>query len=403
MKKIVVIGGGYGGVSFAKEFSKYNLDAEVYLIDKNPYHFLQPEVYNFIANNYLISDVIIDLSTLAQGLGKSVYFFKEKIVNIDFDRNTVIGERYGLQYDYLVLAVGSRTFFPPIEGLRKHASGVKTLTRSLEFKQKFEQKILKKIQEGEKCYIERDKQFNIVVGGAGLAGVEIAAEMAYYAQKFFERIGFLCEGLSITLIEAADTILPGQHPFVLETAYRRLKSLGVNIITGKKIVKVEQDKVILEDRTEIKLDFLIWTGGIIGSTLIPRLGIKMNRKNQAIIDKFFRVEGYDNVFAIGDCAEIIDPYTGQIIPPTAQIAIQSGEIVAKHIKSLIEKRELKLKKPEFKGMVSALGGKYGVGMIKNSVKIKGYPAYIFKELVFKHYKIPLKVISKKGYKDLVKR
>lgn len=79
MKKIVVVGGGYGGVSFAKRFAKYNLDAEVYLIDKNPYHFLQPEVYNFIANKYLISDVIIDLSTLAQGLGKTVYFLKIRL------------------------------------------------------------------------------------------------------------------------------------------------------------------------------------------------------------------------------------------------------------------------------------------------------------------------------------
>ncbi|WP_457622603.1 NAD(P)/FAD-dependent oxidoreductase [Persephonella sp.] len=402
MKKIVVVGGGYGGVSFAKKFSKFNLDAEVYLVDKNPYHFLQPEVYNFIANKYLISDVIIDLSTLAQGLGKSVYFFKDKVVKIDFDKNTVIGEKFGLQYDYLILAVGSRTFFPPIEGLRKHSSGVKTLTRSLDFKQKFEQKILKKIQEEDKCYIEKEKQFNIVVGGAGLAGVEIAAEMAYYARVFFKKIGFLCEGLSITLIEAANTILPGQHPYVLEVAYNRLRSLGVDIITGKKITKVEPEKVFLEDGTEIKMDFLIWTGGIIGSTLIPRLGIKMNRKNQAYIDKYFRVEGFDNVFAIGDCAEIKDPDTGEIIPPTAQIAIQSGEIVADYIKSILKGEPLNYKKPEFKGMVSALGGKYGVGMVKNSFKVKGYPAYIFKELVFKHYKVPLKIISKKGYRELMK-
>ncbi|WP_456384053.1 NAD(P)/FAD-dependent oxidoreductase [Persephonella sp.] len=400
MKKIVVVGGGYAGVSFARMFSRLNADAEVYIIDQNPYQYLQPEVYNFIANKYLISDIIIDLSTLARGLGDRFFFFKEKVTYIDFDKNRIEGEKFGLNYDYLVLSVGSRTFFPPIEGLREHASGVKTLDRSLNFKQKFEKKILQKIKEEEKCYIQKDSQFNIVVGGAGLAGVEIAAEMAHYSREFFKKIGFLCDGLNISIVEAADRILPGIDPFVYETAYRRLKSLGVNIYTGKKIVKVDATDVYLEDGTCIKQDFFIWTGGIVASSLISKLGIKTNRRNQAIVDEYFNPEGIDNVFIIGDCGEIKDFRTGEVLPPMAQIAIQTGEITAGYINSLLKGSKPEPVSPVFRGMVSALGGRYGVGMIKNGIKFKGFPAYLFKEAVFLHYKLPLRYISKKGYRSL---
>ncbi|SNZ10079.1 NADH dehydrogenase [Persephonella hydrogeniphila] len=401
MKTVIVIGGGYAGLSFIRKFSRYNTDARVYLIDQNPYQYLQPEVYKFIANEYLISDIIIDLPTVAEGLGKSVYFFKDKITDVDFDKNKVYGERFDLEYDFLVIATGSRTFFPPIEGLREFAAGVKTLDRSLDFKQKFEKKIFQKIKEEDQCYITRENQFNIVVGGAGLAGVEIAAEMAAYSRKFFEKIGFLCNGLNITIIEAADRILPGMDSFVYETATKRLKDLGVNIITGKKIVKVDSENVYLEDGDFIKQDFFIWTGGIVASSLLPKLGIKLNKKNQAVVDRFFRPEGLKNVFVIGDSAEVKDLRTGIILPPMAQIAIQTGEITAEHIKNIIENRPLIEKSPYMKGMVSALGGRYGVGMIGNKIKFKGYPAYIFKEAVFKQYKIPLKIISKRGYRHLI--
>jgi len=402
MKKIVVIGGGYAGVSFAREFSRYNIDGEVYILDQNPYQYLQPEVYNFIANKYLISDIIIDLSTLAAGLGKNIQFFKEKVTYIDFNSQKVEGERFGLNYDYLVVAAGSRTFFPPIEGLREHASGVKTLERSLNFKQKFERKILEKINEEEKCYIDKDSQFNIVVGGAGLAGVEIAAEMAYYAKSFFKKVGFLCEGLNISIIEAADRILPGMDEFVYTTAYNRLKELGVNILTGKKIIKVDRENVYFHDGTSLKQDFFIWTGGIIASSILHKLNIKTNKRKQAIVNEFFNPEGLENVFIIGDCAEIKDYRTGEVLPPMAQIAIQTGQITARYIKELISGKKPAPEYPIFKGMVSALGGRYGVGMVRNGLKFKGFPAYLFKELVFIHYKMPLKLISKKGYRSLVK-
>ncbi len=401
MKRIVIAGGGYGGVALVRKLANHS-DIQVYLIDMNPFHFLQPEVYNFIANRYYLSQVIVDLFSFCRGVGKNVQFINDKVVGVDFEKNRVICESVEIEYDYLVLAVGSRTFFPPIEGLREYASGVKTLDKSLEFKQKFEREIYNRIKAEGTCPVDKYKRFNIVVGGGGLAGVEIAAEMAAYSIDFYRRAGFICEGVTITLVEALPTILYGLDKFLVETAYRRLTNLGVKIVTGKKIVKVEKNSVILEDGSSEYMDFLIWTGGIVGSSLLEKLNIETNRKRQAIIDEYFRVKGLKNVFAVGDCAEIRDLETGNILPPTAQLAIISGNIVGENLIRIIEGEKPVRKNPKLKGIISALGGKYGAGVLNMGVKlkIKGYPAYLLKEAVFKQYKMPLKKIAKTGYKEI---
>jgi len=369
MKKIVILGGGYGGVAVLRELKDLN-NIEIILIDQNPYQFLQPEVYNFIANKYLISDVTIDLFSLCLGIGEKISFVKAKVMGVDFDRQLVITEDIEVAYD------------------------------CMDFKHQFEKKLLTNIKEEGYCPINKKGRFNIVVGGGGLSGVEIAAEMSAYSQAFFKRAGYLCEGVSITLVEAAPSILYGMNEFLIDMSYKRLKQLGVDIITGKRIVEVEKDRVVLDDRTQIYMDFLIWTGGIIASTLLPKLGLKINKKNQLIVDEFFRVESFDNVFAVGDCAEIHDLDTGKILPPTAQIAMQSGKIVGNHIKSIILNKKLEKKSPKLKGIIAALGGRYGAGVIYDKFKVKGMTGYFLKESVFKSYKYPLKRQAKKGFNKL---
>jgi len=397
LKTIIVCGGGYAGISFLRNFpDKKNF--RIILIDRNPFHYLQPEVYGYIAHESLISDILIDLISLSAGISKDILFIKDKIISIDFDNNQVVMKNGRLKYDYLVFALGGKTFFPPIKGLREYSAGVKTIERSMDFKQSFEKVLLKKFKNETECSIDKNNDFNIVVGGGGLSGVEIASEMAFFQREIFKNSRCLINNTNIILIEALPSILAGLDPFIIENAYKRLKNLGVNIITGKKIVAVDKDKVVLEDGKEIKSDFLIWTGGLEGSSVIKRLeNVKVNRRNQLIVDKFFRIR--ENVFAIGDSAEIRDFDTNEVLPPTAQIAIQSGKIVAKHIHDLETKKAMYPEYPKFKGIISALGGKYAVGMVGN-IRIKGYPAYLLKQAVLKSYKLPLKYLSYKGYKEI---
>lgn len=140
--KVVVCGLGYAGLSFLRNIydEKY---IEIIAIDQNPYHYLQPEVYGYIANEKLLSEIIIDLFALTYGIS-NVQFILDKVKNIDFQNKIVFTENFSINYDIIVLSLGSRTFFPPIKGLRDFSSGVKTIDKSMKFKHFFEKTILKK-------------------------------------------------------------------------------------------------------------------------------------------------------------------------------------------------------------------------------------------------------------------
>ncbi len=386
-KKIVVCGLGYAGLSFIRNFENLN-NIEIVAIDQNPFHYLQPAVYKYISNEKLLNEIIIDLFYLTKHIRKNLVFYKDKIVNIDFNKRYVITYNHTVKYDYLILSLGSQTYFPNIEGLKKYSAGIKNVGRAMEFKHSFEKIIFNKMKEEKDGCINRD--FNIVIGGGGLSGVEIATEMAVFQKKILSNIGCSIGKAGIYIVEALPNILYGMDDFIIETANERIKKLDINLIVGKRIVKVEANKIVLEDGNEIKTDFLIWTGGIIGNNLLSKLDLPKNKKNQLLVDEYFRVKSLDNVFAIGDCAEIKDFDTGKILPSTAQVAIQCGKIVAKHIKNLIERKKLEKLSPKVKGILTALGGKYAVGIIGKNVRIKGYPAHILKELILNSYKYSLK-------------
>ncbi len=396
MKRIVVCGGGYGGISFLRNFPDFQ-NFEITLIDQNPFHYLQPEVYSYIAHEALLSEIIVDLYSLTYGISKNLKFVKDKVLNIDFNKNEVITEKNKFNYDYLVIALGSRTFFPRINGLREFSSGVKTVERSMQFKHNFEKNIFHKIKNENLFYSKDKKEFNIVIGGGGLSGVEIAAEMAYFERNLLKGSKCLVKSLNIILIEALPTILTGMGDYIIENSMKRLKDLGVNVITGKKIVKVDKHLVVLDNGNEIISDFLIWTGGIIASTVMDNLDIKKNNKNQVIVNEYFQPENIDNVFVVGDCAEIRDIESGEILPPTAQIAIKSGKAVAKYIYNIEQGKNISPEPIKMEGILSALGGKYAVGKVKN-LYIKGFKAYLLKQAILKSYKLPLYFTAKNGVK-----
>ena len=280
------------------------------------------------------------------------------------------------------MSLGSRTFFPSgIKDLKKFSAGVKSIERAMHFKHSFERLILKKLKEEQLCL---NKSFNIVIGGGGLSGVEIASEMAVFQRKIFEDIGCCVRRTEIFILEALPNILYGLDEFIIENSVNRLKELGITILTNKKITSVSSDKVYFEDNSYLETDFIIWTGGIIANNPISSK-VETNKKLQIKIDRYFRVKGLDNVFAIGDCAEIVDFETGETLPATADVSIQSGKAVARHISNILEGKEMKPIKVYPKGLLVALGNNYAVGKIKN-IELKGYIAHLLKEVIFFKYK-----------------
>lgn len=398
-KRVVIVGGSYGGIRALENLYK-DPDVEIYLIEKNSFHYLQPEVYGYVAGTFNISDIIIDLYTLCASYGSNVKFLQQTVVNIEFDRKKVITVNGEIDYDYLILATGARTWFPEsVKGLGDvYRGGIKSVKNALIFKQHFENYLYKMIEiEG---FCNPQHRFSVVVGGAGLSGVETAAEMAWYANELFKNYGFMCKNVDVILVASKNEILENSDPFLIEASTKRLEALGVKILYGKKIVSVTPTEVELDDKSKIHMDFLIWTGGIIGSELARTLELPKNSKHFIFTDKHYKLQDIDDVFVIGDAAVLVDPITQAPMPPTSQMAERTAEYVARNILRKIRGESFKTEALKMQGMFVALGGSYGAGVMMDKMRVKGYKAHILKQLIFKAYKLPLIARCKKGAKAL---
>lgn len=399
MKKVVIIGGGYAGIYALRELVK-NKKIKITLIDKHTYHNLQPEVYDLIANKSNFADVTIDLTTLCMGFNHHHLEFKNlKVRKIDQIAKKIYTEEEEIvEFDYLLMAAGTRTFFPAsIPGLN-NADDIKKLHRAITFKQSFEQQLFKKIRdEAKQC-----EDTKIVVVGAGLSGVEIAAEMAYYSNKFFERGNFSCDNLKISLISSSVSILPGLSQQLISISQARLKSLGINVITNTKLTKVEDGYCYFSNGTKINHSFVIFTGGIEASTITSELeDVAKNAKGQIVVNEYLQTDKYENIFAIGDIAEIRNA-KGEIMPPNVTVARISGTDAGKNVSNMISGKKMIKSNPKLDGILIALGGKYAAGDIYGLITVKGRIAYAIKRYVFSSYSKPLLKLIKIGYNKLKK-
>ena len=398
MKKVLVIGGGYGGLRAIETLSLY-LDIEITLIDKNPYHYLQTEAYGYIAGQFDVHDVAIDLKNWCEGFKERVEFIHEEATSINFEQKSVHLKGTDLFYDYLIIATGAKTnFFSFIEGLREHSYGVKNLERAHNFRMEFENLIYKKLQDEEGS---KEGELNIAVGGAGLSGVEVAAEMAYVLDNYSKTIGDTAKEIHIYLIDASETILPGMGQYSIENTKKRLEALGVKILTNAFINNVDASYIHFKNGEKLPYSFMIFTGGIKAAALNDTIENEKNSINQLIATPELNVQGQKDVFAIGDCVEIKDA-EGNILPPTAQIAEKSAEYVAKTIRQRIDGVESQAFDADVEGIFIALGGKYAVGEMFNYIKVKGYAAYLLKKAITYAYYLGLRLRINTGFKNRIK-
>ena len=398
MKKVLVIGGGYGGLRAIESLSKYK-DISITLIDKNPYHYLQTEAYGYIAGRFDMHDIAIDLKNWCEGFKGNVAFIHAEATSINFDEKSVELDGSELFYDYLIIATGAKThFFSFIEGLRENSYGVKNLQRAHNFRIEFENHIYNKLQNEEGS---EEGEVNIAIGGAGLSGVEVAAEMAYVLDNYSKTIGETAKEIHIYLIDASETILPGMGQYCIENTRTRLEELGVKILTSAFINHVDASYIHFKNGEKLPYSFMIFTGGIKAAALNDTINNEKNSINQLITTPELNVQGQENVFAIGDCVEIKDA-EGNVLPPTAQIAEKSAEYVAKTIRQRIDGVESQPFDADVQGIFIALGGKYAVGEIFKFIKVKGYIDYLLKKAITHAYYLGLRLRINTGFKNRIR-
>lgn len=400
MRHIVVIGGGYGGLRAIEHLSK-NTEIKITLIDKDHYHYMQTESYGYIAGRFDITDVALDLESWSQGFDGQVTFICTKVEDIDFDNNRLLCTDDTISYDKVIIAIGAKThFYSFVKGLDTHSFGVKRLERSFELRQAFEKRIEQKLTQKK---VNTDGDFHIVIGGAGLSGVEIAAEMGYTLKKYKKILGKHAHTIRITLIDASETILPGLDPYLINKSHKRLQSLGVEIMTGTYIDVVEARQIHFKEKHTLAYDFMIFTGGIHGVDLANTLNVETNTIGQFIINDDFTIGKYKNVYAIGDCIELRDS-SGRLLPPTAQMAEKTASYVAKIINERsMGANHVKAFNAKMDGLFIALGGNYAVGTLYDKIKVSGVLAFLLKKLITRAYRLGLEIKVNAGYRQRIEK
>jgi len=394
MHHVLILGGSYGGIAAMRRLSGYP-GLKITLIDQHPYHFLQTEGYELISNNTPFEETIVSLPALCANY-ENVTFRHRTVESIDIKNHVILLNEGECRYDTLIIALGSMTKrFPCDEYVYNYSSGAKSLRGALKLNQFFQDELYKRLESA----VHTKENFNIIIGGAGLSGVEIAAGMQAFFNRYYRSNALSCATLNIHLIASRETVLYDMHPRIIKATTARLKKLRVKIHTLSKIASIHQHKAILTDETEIPFDFMIFAGGTTASPSLDTLHVEKNKKGQITVDAYLRIPGHENVYVAGDCAALKNKKNVPL-PPTAQTAIQSGEAAAGNIIQFLKKRPAKKADLHVQGIAIALGGSYAA-IDMGVLRIYGYPAYLIKKFIERLYKWPLWWLASKGFRKIV--
>lgn len=390
--RIVILGAGYGGIVTAIRLQKelnYN-EADVTLVNKHEYHYFTTHLHMPAAGTDDPSNARVNILKLIDEF--KIDFVKSTVTQIRPQEKKVVLEDGTLSYDYLVISLGGEPETFGIPGLKENAHFIRSLNSVRLIREHIEYQFARYKKEP-----HRKDYLTFVVGGAGFTGIEFVGELA-------DRIPRLCKEfdvdpslVKIYNVEAAPTALPGFDPELVQYAMEVLQNKGVTFKIGIAIKECTPGGITLADGEQIKTQTVVWTGGVRGNRLVEEAGFEAMR-GRVKVDANLRVPGYDDVFIIGD-SSIVFNEEGRPYPPTAQMAMQQGEVLASNLVASIRGSALKEFKYASKGTVASLGKGEAIG-IAFGRKYKGGTAALLKKLIDLRYLymiggIPL--VIKKGH------
>jgi len=340
LKRILILGGGYGGVGVLKQLQEtFQSDPEVSisLVSKNNF-FLHTPLLPEMATGMLTARHI---ATPIRAFCKRARYYQAKIEQIDLNNNKVTitrpldSQKRELEYDFLVIALGGKTNFFGNKNVEKYALTIKTLGDALVLRNHIITMLESADQEENSQ--KQSKLMTFVVVGGGFSGVETVGEINDFVresvEKFYRNIDV--EKIRIILVSASEKILP-EIGDLGEYAIESLTKNGVEIIKNTKLVDAAADHVVLDNDMKISCGTLIWAGGVTVDPVITKLDSEHAPNGRVLVDSFLGIKNHPNVYALGDCALITDKRTGKPYPPTAQHAVREAKLVSKNIISSIK-------------------------------------------------------------------
>jgi len=368
IKKILILGGGFGGINVLKSIQKKfknEPNVRISLVSKDNYFLYTPMLPQVSSGLIHPSDIIIPIRKLC----KQAKFYQATISSIDFEQKLVTitrtfdGKVHALDYDYLIIALGSNTNFFNYKNIEEHAFVIKTVEDAIAIHAQIIIMLESAAQTSDVDFKKKLLSFTVV--GAGFAGVETMGEINQLVRdsvkNFYPSIEE--ENISMNLVASEEFILPELGPKLGKDAGKYLRKAGVNIITNTKAIDAGEDFVQLDNGEKIPCMTLIWAAGVVIDPVVTSLKCKHNKSGKLKVGKYLKLTDHENIFALGDCALITNPSTGEAYPPTAQNTIHQSTTVANNLYFVITGKT-KLREFSFKskGMMTTLGRRVAIAV-----------------------------------------
>jgi NADH dehydrogenase len=396
-KRILVLGGGFAGVECTRKlesYFKHNSDVRIELVSEDNFLLFTPMLPQVASGMIETRHIIIPIRTII----KKATFYEGKVKNIDpyGKRVTLYGtnEKRGisLEYDYLVIALGSQTNFFGNQAVENHAYTMKTLNDAVVLRNR----IIDMLEQAdnEKNPILKRSLLTFVVVGGGFAGIETAGEIhdfLFDAKKFYPNI--TDADIRVIVLEALPIVLPGFSEKLASFTKDKLIQRGIEIRLNTQVVTFDGSEVVVKDAVDpaktpvkestfdaIETKTLIWTAGVTPVDTIKNSMFKTDR-GKVIVNETLQVPQFPEVYVIGDCSLTIDPRTNKPYPPTAQNAEGEAKIAAHNLYAEITGRQKKKIDYVSKGQMAIIGKRTAIASI-SGLNIHGFLAWCIWRTVY---------------------
>ena len=381
--RVVVLGGGFAGAYCAQQLERRvdRSEVEIVLIDRRNYFIFYPLLVEAGTGSLEPRHAVVSLrhflrhTTLRMGTVRDIDFAQRRV---HFMQDAPLGES-SLEYDHLVIALGSITMIPSIPGLREHGFELKELRDAVALRDRAIQ--LLELADATQDEEQRRALLHFVVVGGSFTGVEVAGEFDVFLKEASrDYANVRASDCQVTLVEMQKHILPALDEELGEYAAAQLQRRGIRIMTEETVSSVHTDHAICESGERLDAHTLIWAAGIAPPPLVGDLELPTDQRGYIVCERDLRVQGHEDVWAIGDCAVNIDA-EGNPYPATAQHAVRQAEAAAKNIASVLRGKPAQPCDITPRGTLAALGCRTAVARIFN-IKLSGFPAWFLWRTIY---------------------
>ncbi len=383
-KHVLVLGGGFGGLTFCKQFR--HPDTVITLVDRTNHHLFQPLLYQVATAGLSAPEIAQPIRSVFRDRS-DVTVLMDSVRRIELAEKRVVLETTTLAYDYLVVALGGQTSYFGHPEWEQFAPGLKSLDDALRIRS--EVLLAFERAETETDPVERERLMTVVIVGGGPTGVELAGAFAELARTVLKSDFRHIDPTQahIMLVEGSPRILSHLPPDLSASARHQLEALGVHVRTGQRVKNIATGRVELNGGEVVRATNIIWAAGVAASPLTRQLGVDLDGAGRVKVNPDLSLPGHPEVFAIGDLALVLDA-EGKPVPGVSPAAMQMGQHVATSIRRELDGLGPSVARPPFrywdKGNMATIGRSAAVALI-GEVRLSGFIAWLawlFIHLIF---------------------